>query len=253
MSRKSKEEVARQNKINNALAAEYKTASQSRRTKIMDEYYHGNEGFVKIWPKWDRCHWEDLTQIFATYWHAAFMRYTPYSEDSVFNFFMERLYKARASRDFRQFLHKQSKGTGTEFIFSNGDVKERSELFVHPQSDYDRAELRLKLSRSLDEHEKNILDSYFFGEKTLDQVFEESDYDLNKIGKRSNIPGKSARYDFNKKYEAMLDKMYLNTSKEELRQIIPTHEELHPLFYANNQERINRFNRIAYKKAKAAA
>lgn len=238
MIRKSKEEIERQNAVNNALAAEYKHATQERRTEILDEYYHGNEGFIKIWPHWDKQHWEDLTQIFATYWHAAFMRYTPNNESSVFNFYMERMYKSRASRDYRYYLNRQSRTVSTEFEFSNGDVKEVRELLVHPISTADKSDLKAKLSRCLDDYEKNILEGYFYGDRKLSEI-RKTDTKLSPTG-------------FLRRYEKMLTKMMLSVSRDDLRDLAHEVPQLHPLHAIGKKTKETRV-RVNGVWAKAAA
>lgn len=235
--RRTKEEVEEQNRRNNELAAEYKTASQKRRQEIFEEYYSGNKFWIGTWRNWDFTHWAELTQIFVSYWHEAFMAYTPFTEKSIFNFYMDRMYKSRASRDHRFFLERNNRCTNLEFTFQDNDEKPRRELFIHPQSEYDIADLRRKLVRSLDSQERSVVEGYFFGDNTLEEVIESVIEIPETAGKRSTSPLAAARYQFKKKYDGLLDKLYLRLNKEDLRAMCSNSRFEHPLNYMNERGR----------------
>lgn len=230
--RRSHEEVMEQQKKNHALAMEYKTASPQRRQEILQEYYDGNKFWICSWPRWDREHWAELTQIFVSYWHEAFMRYNPTTEKSVFNFFMDRLYKSTASQEYRRWINKEARNTTYEFDREEGtdkrqEGKTRKEFFIHPQSDFDRAVLRSKLCRNLDSKEIDIVERHFFGNENIvdmlkDQFTAEGkSFDVKKISQ--------AAYNFKKRtYEGLLDKLYLNVKREELEELISQNDADHP-------------------------
>lgn len=230
--RRTSEEVYAQNKKNNDLAAEYKTASPWRRAEIFEEYYEGNQYWIRSWPRWDAEHWNELTQIFVSYWHEAFMRYSPTTERSVFNFFMDRLYKSSASQEYRRWINKEARNTDFEFDREDGSEKRqegkvRKEFFVHPQSDFDRAILRSKLCRNLDSREIDIVEKHFFGnEKIVDLMkdqfgAENQEFTVKQISQ--------AAYNFKKKhYDALLDKLYLNVSRDELLELASQNDSDHP-------------------------
>lgn len=236
--RRSSEEVAAQNKKNNDLAAEYKTATPWRRKEILQEYYDGNRWWVGSWPRWSREHWEELTQIFVSYWHEAFMRYSPQSESSVFNFFMDRIYKSTASQDYKRFLKKTQEGLGLEYEpgVKGEELKPRKEIFLDTRSDLDRARLRVKLCRNLDTAELDLVDAHFFsGESLYELVKKES----LAAGKELSIKQISqAAYNFKRRvYDRLLDKLYLNVTKQELMDNASKPVQRHPLEYLTLSDR----------------
>lgn len=228
--RRTSEEVQAQQLKNKNLAAEYKTASPDRRAEILQEYYDGNKYWVESWPRWSREHWAELTQIFVSYWHEAFMRYNPTSEKSVFNFYMDRLYKSTASQDYKRWIKKEQANEGIEV--NNPDLKDRGEhvrkeFFIHPQSDFDRALLRSKLCRNLDSHEMDVVERHFFENEALVDIIreklsaEKGGYTIKQLSQ--------AAYNFKKKnYEKILDKLSLNVSRDELRDLARQNCEDHP-------------------------
>lgn len=222
--RRTSEEVFAQNKRNNDLALEYKTASPRRRGEIFQQYYDENQYWTLAWPRWSREHWEELTQIYVSYWHVAFMRYTPRTEGSVFNFYMNMVYKSKASREYEDWLEKD-RNLGLTFKVQ-GDELERKETFIHPQSEWDRNVLREKLCRSLDRQERTIVSEYFFGDKALTEI-RKTETDLSQTG-------------FYKRYQKMLDKMALSVSKEELQEIAAQKVDKHPLAFIAKKQKEHR-------------
>ncbi len=229
--RRSHEEVMAQQEKNHALAMEYKSASPNRRSEILQEYYDGNKYWVCSWPRWSHEHWAELTQIFVSYWHEAFMRYNPTTEKSVFNFFMDRLYKAAASQDYRRWIQKEALNSAYEFnrdeVDKHREGKARKEFFIHPQSDFDRAVLRTKLCRNLDTKEIDLLERHFFQNEKLVDIMKEdfkakrNDYTVKQISQ--------AAYNFKKRsYEELLDKLYLNVTKQELKDLVSQNDSDHP-------------------------
>lgn len=159
-----------QNTLNNALALEYKTASDERRSEIFEIYYAENERFVCSWPRWHREHWAELTQMFATHWHRAFIEYTPVNDKSVFNCYMQVRFKRWASEDYKAYLMKSSGWTSTEWGCDADEKQLRKELWIHPTSSLDKDRLREKLNRVLDDREKIILDKHFYEGQSHSEV-----------------------------------------------------------------------------------
>jgi hypothetical protein len=227
--RKTKEEILYWEGHNKELVAEYKTASPRRRGEIFSEYYEGNKFFLTYWGRWEREHWAELTQIFVSYWHEAFMGYNPTSEKSVFNFYMDRKYKARASMAYRYWIRKESKNV--DYEFSDDDTKKvrnvRKELFIHPQSDFDRSLLRTKLCRNLDKKEIDLVEKIFFENESLVDIVKDQ---FASKGKQFTVKQISqASYNFKKRtYESLLDKLYLNVSREDLETLASQNDEDHP-------------------------
>lgn len=224
--RRTKEEIIAQNKANNDLCAEYKTASPKRRGQIFQEYYEGNISWTNYWSRWSREHWEELTQIYVSYWHEAFMRYTPKSEASVFNFYMNLVYKSKASRAYEDWLEKDRNMELTYSMRDNGKDLDRKETFIHPQSEWDREILRDKLCRKLDTQEANIVSGYFFGDRDLSEI-RKKDTDLSETG-------------FYKRYQKMLNKLIVNVTREELYEIASQKVDKHPLAFIAKKQKEHR-------------
>lgn len=215
-----------QNDVNKALAAEYKTATDKRRHEILEEYYRSNESFTCVWRQWEREHWEELTQNFVTHWHRAFMEFKPTTPTANFNLFMHCKYKSRASMDHKMYLRKTSKWNMLEDSYAGEGEKEnkkvQKELYIHPSSETDKSLLRWNLNRKLDldPGEVIIMDNYFFGDMTQNDVART----FFKPGGKRTMPKTKLTdmracqcFDYQSKLRRLLNKMALCLRPDDLR------------------------------------
>ncbi len=208
-----------QNARNNELAAEYKEANDERRTEILTEYYESNEKFVNSWVRWDREHWAELTQMFVTHWHRAFSEYKPYTDTSVFNFYMDQKYKRWASEDYKRWLKRTNFWTGYELSsdgFKEESSKYRKELYVHPTSESDREILRHQLCRNLDDKERFIINDHFFGDMSHEETAQ-ANFKMGKQGKKSKTPGGVSKYsyDYRQTVDSLMQKLRTNYRRDD--------------------------------------
>ncbi len=217
---KSWHNVMGQNENNNRLAAEYKTATDERRQEIFEEYYANNELFITTWKRWEREHWAELTQNFVTLWHTYFSRYTPTSDKSVFNFYMDQTAKRHAAEDYKRFIQRTNCWTGYESRpgdeYKSESGRYRKELYVHPTSASDVATLKSQLCRNLDTKEQQIMEHYFFGDMSHTEVAE-SFFQMGKMGKKSKSPGGVSKYSYHYRntWDNMLRKLAIHYKRED--------------------------------------
>jgi hypothetical protein len=213
------------NDNNIRIVLEYQTATPWRRAEIFEEYYKNNVKWITRWPRWDYQHWDELTQIYVSYWHEYFMRYKKTSEKSVFNFYMENCCRSRASKDYISWLEKGRRLFNPENLPQEQKLKES---FVNPQSEYDKAVLRTRLNRCLDSKDMDALKEHVYGDRELNEIMGD---ELKALGELVTPKACYARTNHFKRYRLrdLRDRLSMFTSPEELYDLISAQDIEHPL------------------------